>query len=99
MSSIPDEKIADFKIGDIFYECECGINIEARVTKEPIEVEGFEGRRAWEWEAVNTQNGKKICYKLTEGYSHYGPRLYTDPEYIQIKNGAWTVELYGAKDE
>lgn len=87
----------DLKIGDIFYECESGINIEAKVTEAVTEHEGFEGRKQWKWKAVNTQNGKEISYMLTDGLSHYGPRLYKSPQYARVVNGEFDFPLYGAK--
>lgn len=97
--SIRDEEIADFEIGDIIYECEGGTNIEIRILSKPtFEIWDDDGkpRRQWSWEAENTQNGEKIGYLLTEGLSHYGPRLYHQPQYISIgKDGEWVMKLLG----
>lgn len=96
MGCIRDSEIQNLKVGDVFYECEMGRNIEARVTEAPVEGKGIEGRTTWSWKAVNTQNGKEIDYLITEGYSHYGPRLYTDPEYVCFVNGEVVAPLVGA---
>lgn len=99
-SPIRDCDVGDFNIGDIFYECEMGMNIEAKVTSIPeLEVDG-DGRKSWSWMAENTQNGDEISYRLTEGLSHYGPRLYTKPQYIHVSEGKKrSFKLVGAPDE
>lgn len=95
--SIRDSDIPNLKIGDVIYECEMGMNIEARITSEPVESysEGLE-KRQWRWTAVNTQNGETIYYLLTEGLSHYGPRLYLQPQYSRFADGEITYPLVGA---
>jgi hypothetical protein len=76
-----------------------GINVEAKVTSKPVEVEGLDGKRSLEWTAQNTQNGLIINYKLTKGFSQYGPRLYTKPQYVHIKNGKdFVFKLLGANN-
>lgn len=94
MTSIRDSEVPSLQIGDIFYECEAGMNIEARVLTVPKEV-ADEGRRHWEWQAENTKNGEVINYSLTEGLSHYGPRLYRDPQYASIKDGVVNFKFIG----
>lgn len=94
---IKDSEIQGMKVGFVFYECQMGFNIEAEVTVPPIEVEGFDNRKAWEWKAKNTQSGEIIDYRLTEGMSHYGPRLYTKPQYVHMKDGEFLFELVGAE--
>lgn len=93
--SIRDEEIMSLKVGDIIYECEAGMNLEARVTEAPVESEGHEGRKQWAWKAVNTQDGTPINYLLTGGLSHYGPRLYRQPQYARFGNGGLTFPLLG----
>lgn len=94
MPSIRDADIPNLKVGQIIYECESGYNIEIRVTSVPVETVGYERRRAWAWTGVNTQNDETIKFLLTEGLSHYGPRLYTDPEYCHIIDGKPTYPLF-----
>lgn len=98
MASIRDSEIAAFKIGDVFYECEMGMNIEARVTSDPVSTTSAElgDKRQWRWTAENTQNGETINYLLTEGMSHYGPRLYRTPQYCKFIDGEMTFPLLGA---
>lgn len=98
MSSIRDEEIMSLSVGDVFYECEGGMNLESRVTEAPVETKGYEGRKKWTWKAVNTQNGGEINYLLTEGLSHYGPRLYRQPQYCRFINGEMDFPLLGATD-
>ena len=97
MASLRDAEIPSLKVGDIFYECGGGMNLEARVTEAPVEQEGHGGRRQWRWKAINTQNGQEIDYLLTEGLSHYGPRLYRGPQYCRVKNGDMQFPLIGAE--
>lgn len=92
--TIATDEIEAFKIGDVFYECEAGVNIEARVTSKPIVGEGHEGRKTLSWEAVNTQNDEPISYFLTDGLGHYGPRIYRQPQYGRIVDGVWVTSLY-----
>lgn len=94
--SIRDSEISSLAIGDIIYECEMGMNIEARVTSSPTETTTDDGKRQWRWTAENTQNGKVINYLLTEGMSHYGPRLYRMPQYCKFVDGEITFPLMGA---
>lgn len=96
MSSIPDSEIKNLAVGEVFYECEMFMNVEARVTEAPTPAGEMEGRQQWRWKAVNTQNGKEIDYLLTEGFSHYGPRLYRKPQYVRFVNGEISVPLVGA---
>lgn len=102
MASIRDEDLDKFEIGDVFYECEMGMNIEARFTSKPVShVEQMHDgpRTQWTWTAENTQNGQVINYLLTEGLSHYGPRLYTQPEYVRVgRDGEWSFPLVGAPE-
>lgn len=93
---INDLQVAQFKPGDVFYECEYGLNIEARVVSRPLE--GWSnslGRRQWRFTAVNVHNGVPIDYLVTEGYSHYGPRLYREPQYATVKDGKATFKFVG----
>ena len=98
--SIDDDEIGTLKVGDVIYECEYGTNIEVRITSEPVQVPGggYEWRTQWQWTAENTQNGEPIAYLLTEGLSHYGPRLYREPQYSRIVDGEWTIRLLGAPE-
>lgn len=95
--SIRDSEVNDFEIGDIIYECQYGYNIETKVVSKPVESVGVDEKPAWTWDAVNTQNGEKIEYMLTEGFSHYGPRLYRQPQYARFTgDGGFKFELEGA---
>lgn len=101
MTSIRDSEIDAFEIGDIFYECEAGMNIEARVKTKPVsEMTDIVGemRKQWRWTAENTQSGEEIAYLLTDGLSCYGPRLYRSPQYVMFKDGIISVPLVGAPE-
>lgn len=102
MTSIRDAEVKDLKIGDLIYECEYGMNIEVRVASVPVGAESSDAlgkRQQWAWIGENTQTGQRIEYLLTEGLSHYGPRLYRQPQYFRInKDGSVTVPLLGGHD-
>lgn len=93
MSSIPFEKVAKFKVDDIFYECQYGMNMEFRVLTVPEQSEGYNGRACLSWTAVNTKTNVTIDFGLTKGLEHYGPRLYDEAEYVTVKDGKVSVEL------
>lgn len=98
--SILDKDIPSLKVGDVIYECGAGMNIEVRVTEQPTETnDGPDGRKRWRWNAVNTQSGQEINYLLTEGLSHYGPRLYRSPQYCKFSNGEMFFPLLGATSQ
>lgn len=92
------DKASQFKLGDVFYECEAGRNIEARVTRVPVAGQHGDGSRFLDWVAENTQNGEEITYRLTENLEHYGPRLYDQPQYGGMRNGEFIMPLVGAKE-
>lgn len=95
-----DDEIPNLKVGDVIYECEYATNIEVRLLTAPVEAgKSYEGRRQWQWKAENTQNGQVIDYLLTEGLSHYGPRLYRQPEYVRfLGSGRISIPLIGGPD-
>ncbi len=96
---IPDSEIGQLKPGDVIYECEGGLNIEARVTSTPVKgwSKSLE-RNQWRFTAINVHTGTPIDYLLTEGFSHYGPRLYRDPQYATIRSdGVMLFRFVGQK--
>lgn len=88
------------KVGDEFFECESGINIHCRVTSD-VTVDDYyddfskENRKQYRWTAVNVYNDEEISYLITEGLEHYGPRLYSSPQYATVKNGNMEFKFYG----
>lgn len=76
------DEIAALKAGDIFYECQSGHNMELMVVTAPIEKDGG----TYSWEAVDTTRGCRVSYMWTEGLSHYGPRIYSAPQYVTVKH-------------
>lgn len=96
---IRDAEIQHLKPGDVFYECESGLNIEARVVSSPVK--GWSAsleRNQWRFTAINVHTGAPIDYLLTEGFSHYGPRLYREPQYATIRSdGTMLFRFVGQK--
>jgi hypothetical protein len=70
----------DLKMNDIFYECEYGKNMKMIVTEKPALIEG--DRNKWAWKAM-CSNGYIYDYLITEGLEHYGPKIYSVPEYYE----------------
>lgn len=95
--SMTFDEIASLKVGDVLFECQYGANISARVVIEPVAGTGYEGRRTLAWKAENTEDGTPIDYGLTEGLEHYGPRIYSEPQYAVFRDGKATFPLVGAK--
>ena len=98
------DDICKLKVGDVFYECESGMNLRARVTFAPeVTTTTFNDetkeRRQVNFIAVNTETDQPISYLVTEGLEHYGARLYDQPQYGYVKDNAWHTPLLGGKDE
>ncbi|MCP4990071.1 MAG: hypothetical protein GY928_29720 [Colwellia sp.] len=69
----------DFNVGDKYYECESGYNLELTVLTKPVKSD----KNSWTWKAID-DSGKEVDYRLTEGMEHYGPRLYSTPQYCSL---------------
>lgn len=92
------EEIQKLAVGDVFYECEMFMNVEARVTEAPTSSTSEPGGHTqWRWKAENTQNGEEINYLLTERMSHYGPYIYREPQYARIVDGQPVFPLLGGQ--
>lgn len=76
----------DLEVGDVFYECQYGINLEFVVKTPIVKSKGFEDRDTYDWTAVS-KKGTTTNFRLTKGLEHYGPRIYEQPQYATIKNG------------
>ena len=68
--------------GDVFYECSSGINIMAQAITSPVLADG-----QWTWQAINMATGNPINYLIDVKYKHYGPKLYSEPQYCRIRDG------------
>jgi hypothetical protein len=97
MSYSFDEVLA-FEVGKIYYECEMGLNIEARVASVPVLGKDRDGRRQASWTAVNTQNNQPIISMTIEGLMHYGPRMYSSPQFFTMVDGKCVFPLLGAEE-
>lgn len=73
--------VEDIEIGDIHYECEYGKNLQVMVLTEPVR----NGKGQWSWKSEDCKTEKEIEYLVTEGASHYGPKLYYKPQYMEMK--------------
>lgn len=95
MSRYSFDRMKALQVGDVYYECEMGLNIHIKVTSAPVLDETGEGRERIEWDAINIVNNEAIHYLSTRGYDHYGPYLYDQPQYITIRGGEITYNLMG----
>jgi len=76
----------NLKIGDEFYEFAYGFNMHLVVTSHVKEntviIDGKE-RTQYSWFARNVDTDHEVEYLVTEGYAHYGPKLYSEPMYME----------------
>ncbi len=93
---LTEEDISGLDLGDIFYECEYGYNLEARVISKPFRDESSD---LWSWVAENTKNGEVVKYSWSKAFSHYGPRLYNTPEYAHFIEGRAVFKFLGESEE
>lgn len=90
----------NFKVGDEFYECEMGLNYHGRVTEAPTSTISNEGRVQWRWKAIGVHDNKVTEYLVTEGFESYGPRIYSQPQYVKRgKDGQFYAPMIGKPDE
>lgn len=88
MASYSFAQLCALKAGDEFYECESGMNLHARVVSLPLVGHSTSLNKAQvRFSAVNMKSGRVLDYLATEGLLHYGPRIYTEPEYVHVKDG------------
>jgi hypothetical protein len=84
-------KLAEaLKIGDTFYECDYGINIKFVVNSIPqVSITNVFGkdRTHISWTSTNC-DGTITNHSITEGMDCYGPRIYTEPQYVTIVDGS-----------
>ena len=88
------EEILAMEPGTIFYESEMGHNFACCVLTKPEQREG-KGKyedgthyQQFHFEAVNIYTGRLIVYTGTKRLMHYGPRLYTEPQYARTRLNA-----------
>lgn len=67
-------EIKDIKKNDIFYECESGWNLQFLALTDP-----YREDEGWALKARGIR-GETLFY-VRDGYGHYGPKLYREPEY------------------
>ena len=84
----------NLNVGDVFYECQYGINIKVEVITRP-KYTLEDNRRHWVWIGKNVCDGSIINYALTEGLDHYGPRIYSEPQYCHFIDGEIVFKFLG----
>lgn len=76
-------KATDLEVGMVYYECSSGMNLQGTVVSPVVESAIFtmgKERKQWCWVAER-KNGTKFDCAITEGFEHYGPRIYREPQY------------------
>lgn len=64
-------EILRLKAGDTFYESRKGYEV-GMIIKEPAKLDGSRCT----WAATDLKTGAHQNYLITEGYEHYGPKIY-----------------------
>lgn len=73
----------DLKLGDVFYECEQGLNLKVTVSEAPI-CELEDGYEKWSWKATRI-NGSTVDYFWHSKHTAYAPKIYSQPEYFRAE--------------
>lgn len=64
----------ELNVGDVFYERVWGDLLKMTVVEDVVQENG-----QWRWVA-ESDVGERIDYLLTDGYEHYGPKIYREDE-------------------
>lgn len=76
-------KPIDLEVGMVYYECSSGYNMKMTVVS-PAEVTSVKimgkDRNQYSW-LVERKDGRQLTCVSTEGFEHYGPRIYREPQY------------------
>lgn len=95
-----DVEVQNIKIGDIHWEYEMGFYAKVEVITLPEKNVDEDGDTQWRWKSKLLEDGKisdnvtsinfvnageEVQYLTTEGLSHYGPNLYTNPAYHPLE--------------
>lgn len=74
----------NMEIGDVFYESGYGMDVMFVVTKKPEIIHSNENvQLVWEGKKDGDLNNPPTKFLITKGFEHYGPKIYTQPMYIQ----------------
>jgi hypothetical protein len=74
-------RLKDVKCGDVVWECEYGNNIKMTIKEGAIDT--GDGIKA----IGVTSSGVEIPLYHSHDYEHYGPKLYSSPQYCYMKDG------------
>ena len=72
------------KKDDVFYECEGGRNTKF-IALEDAHRE-IKDMQYWIFKGRRISTGEVINFGSREGLSHYGPKLYKEPEYVNVRS-------------
>ena len=73
----------EIKKDKIFYECEYGTNMKFIALEDAHRKKGDE--EYWEFKGRRVKTGEVIDFGSREGFSHYAPKLYKEPEYANTR--------------
>ena len=71
-------EVQNINKGDIHYEYDYGCFVKVKVLTQPK----GDKRGGWGWKSRNLKSNKKISYFVSEGNSHYAPKLYDYEAYV-----------------
>ncbi len=71
------KELEKMQVGETYYECQYGMNKQIMILTEP---KWDQHHVQLTWTARNEENNV-IEYLITEGFEHYGPRIYRTPIY------------------
>ncbi len=69
---------SQLNVGDTFYECEYGQNIKCVVKTKPVK-----NKENWTWISTD-EHGNEIDYLYNDYLSHYAPKIYSSPQYVDL---------------
>ena len=72
-------ELKKIKRDDVVYECEHGENVKFIALEDVHQKEG--DLEWWEFKARRVSTGEVVVMGVREGFDHYGPKLYKEPEY------------------
>ena len=76
-------KVKDLKKGQRVWECERGMNLEYYVLEDAVVIENGHACKVISRNLVEMD----LFQHIDEGLHHYGPKLYSEPQYVKINNG------------
>lgn len=99
------DQMKAFQVGQKYYECGYGQNLEFEVTEVPTvstttmpktsdKADGEFQVEQLRWKAKRTKKEDEVVdFLVTQNFMHYGPRLYEGPQYGSFKDGEFNFRI------